>query len=259
MESTILSSRELRRYEKQMMLPGIGREGQERLKKAKVLVVGAGGLGCSVLQFLSTAGTGKIGIAEFDTVDEANLQRQVLFGTNDLGKLKSVIAKSRLEYLNSFIDFEIFNLKIGTTNARKISGQFDVIVDATDNLESRYIINDTCVILEKPMVHGSIYRNEGQVSVFNYKGGPTYRCFNPQKKDKKHLNPSPADVGILGVLAGITGTMMANEVIKIITGTGHILCGKILVFNIMSNSYRTFNIENIPENHEIKDIDTQFL
>jgi sulfur-carrier protein adenylyltransferase/sulfurtransferase len=259
MESAILSPRELRRYEKQMMLPGIGQEGQERLKKARVLVIGAGGLGCSVLQFLSTAGTGKIGIAEFDTVDEANLQRQVLFGTNDLGKLKSVIAKSRLEYLNSFIDFEIFNLKIGTSNARKISDQFDVIVDATDNLESRYIINDACVILEKPMVHGSIYSNEGQVSVFNYKGGPTYRCFNPQKKDKKHLNPSPADVGLLGVLAGITGTMMANEVIKIITGTGDILCGKILVFNIMNNSYRTFNIENIPENHVIKDIDPRFL
>jgi len=249
-----LSPRETRRYRKQIMIPEIGIEGQQKLKKSAVLVVGAGGLGCPVLQYLVAAGLGKVAIVEFDMVDEANLQRQVLYGSNDVGKLKSIIAKNRLEHLNSLVQIEIFNLRLDATNSLQILKNFDVIVDSTDNLETRYIINDSCVILNKPMVHGAIYKFEGQVSVFNYLGGPTYRCYNPYAEAGNHKNPAPADVGLTGVLPGITGTYMANEVIKIITGMDGVLTGKLLTFNILNNSFRLIKINNIPENHNIKEL-----
>ena len=253
MEYEILTPREIRRYSKQIMIPEIGIKGQEKLRQAKVLVVGAGGLGCPVLQYLTAAGVGKIGIAEFDMVDESNLQRQVLYGSDDVGKLKSIIAKNRLEHLNSLVEFEIFNLRFDASNSLNILKNFDIIVDATDNFDARYIINDSCVILNKPMVHGSIYKYEGMISVFNFKGGSTYRCYNPGK-DRKFKNPLPAQVGLFGVLPGITGTYMANEVIKIITGTGEILSGRVLLFNILKNTFTAFSINNIPGNHNIKDL-----
>jgi molybdopterin/thiamine biosynthesis adenylyltransferase len=252
MSSELLSPREIRRYSKQIMIPGIGIKGQGMLKQAKVLVVGAGGLGCPVLQYLTVAGVGKISVIEFDMVDESNLQRQVLYGSSDVGKLKSIIAKNRLEHLNSFCEFAIFNLRLDASNALNVLKDFDVIVDATDNLETRYIINDSCVILDKPMVHGAIYKYEGVVSVFNYKGGPTYRCFNPLQEKDKYKNPLPAQVGLFGVLPGIIGTYMANEVIKIITETGDVVAGKILLINILNNTFNTININNNPENHNIK-------
>jgi len=233
------------------MLPEIGIPGQEKLKQARVLVIGAGGLGCPVLQYLAAAGIGMIAIAEFDTVNETNLQRQVLYGSEDLGKLKSIIATNRVENLNNLIETERINLKIDTSNSLRILKGYDVIVDATDNFESRYIINDSCVILDKPMVHGAIYKYEGQVSVFNYLGGPTYRCYNPQIKDPNFKNPQPAEVGLFGVLPGITGTLMANEVIKIITETGKVLSGKVLIFNIYDYAFNFMEIRNIPENHNI--------
>ena len=236
------------------MIPEIGIRGQEKLKQANILVIGAGGLGCPVLQYLTAAGVGKIGIAEYDTVDESNLQRQVLYGSADVGKLKSIIVKDRLEHLNSFVAFEIFNLRINISNALNIIKKFDVIVDATDNLQTRYIINDSCVILNKPMVHGAIYKNEAVVSVFNYNGGPTYRCFNPSQINRQYKNPLPTQVGLMGVLPGITGTYMANEVIKLITGTGEVLSGKILLFNILSNSFNLISVNSIPENHNIRDL-----
>jgi sulfur-carrier protein adenylyltransferase/sulfurtransferase len=254
MADSILSKRELRRYSKQIMIPEIGIPGQEKLKQAKVLVIGAGGLGCPVLQYLTAAGVGKIAMAEFDMVDETNLQRQVLYGSDDVGKLKSIIAKNRLEHLNSLTEIEIFNLRIDASNSLKILENFDVIVDATDNFNARYIINDSCIILNKPMVHGSIYKYEGMISVFNYKGGATYRCYNPASVSTNFKNPLPSEVGLFGVLPGITGTYMANEVIKIITGTGEVLSGKVLLFNIFSNTFRTFSINNIPENHDIKEL-----
>ena len=258
MEEKILSIRESRRYSKQIMIPEIGIEGQEKLKKAKVLVVGAGGLGCPVLQYLTAAGIGKIAIAEYDKVDESNLQRQVLYGSTDVGKLKSITAKSSLERLNALIEFEIFNLEVNTSNALALFRNFDVIVDATDNLDARYVINDACVILDKPMVHGSIYKNEGVISVFNYKSGPTYRCYNPKQSGTEFKNPAPSDVGLFGVLPGFTGAYMANEVIKIITETGSILSGMVLLFNISSNIFKTFNIVNVPENHNIIDLKKNF-
>ncbi|MGD0583074.1 MAG: HesA/MoeB/ThiF family protein [Bacteroidales bacterium] len=259
MESLHLSQREIRRYGKQIMLPEVGLEGQEKLKKASVLVVGAGGLGSPVLQYLAAAGTGKIGIIEFDKVDETNLQRQVLYGSHDVGKLKSIIVRERLEHLNSLVKLEIINLRLDSSNSLRIIKDYDVIIDATDNYETRYIINDSCIILDKPMVYGAIYKYEGQISVFNYKGGPTYRCFNPDDHGKILKNPQPADIGLMGVLPGITGTWMANEVIKIITGIGTVLSGKVLVFNTMDNSFRLLSIRNIPENHSISSITTSFL
>lgn len=242
-----LSPREIRRYQKQIMIPEIGNPGQLKLRNASVLVIGAGGLGCPVLQYLTAAGVGKIGIVEFDTVDETNLQRQILYGSSDVGKLKSIIAKKHLEYLNPLVNLEIINLKIDHTNSQNIFSNYDIIVDATDNLEARYSINDSCVLMKKPMVHGGIYKFEGQVSVFNYNGGPDYRCYNPEVKNSASKDPQPADVGLLGVLPGITGTYMANEAIKIITGTGTVLSGKILIFNIL---YNTYNIIKIISNKE---------
>lgn len=255
MEDCILSTREIRRYSKQIMIPEIGVQGQEKLKHAKVLVIGAGGIGCPVLQYLTAAGTGKIGIAEFDTVAETNLQRQVLYGSSDVGKLKSIIAKNRLEHLNSFVELEVHNLRFDTNNSLRILSKYDVIVDATDNLDTRYIINDACVILGKPMVHGAIFKYEGVISVFNYKGGPTYRCYNPQVKNNDFKNPLPSGVGLFGVLPGIIGTYLASEVIKVITETGDILCGKVLLINILTNTFRTFSVENNPENHSIKSLE----
>lgn len=179
MDSGYLTKREIRRYARQIMIPEIGQAGQEKLRRASVAVVGAGGLGCPVLQYLTAAGTGRIGIIEYDKVNETNLQRQVLYGSPDFGKLKSIIAKERLEHLNSFVELEIINLRLDAASALNVLKKFDVIVDATDNYETRYVINDSCVILDKPMVHGAIYKFEGVVSVFNYSGGPTYRCYNP--------------------------------------------------------------------------------
>jgi sulfur-carrier protein adenylyltransferase/sulfurtransferase len=256
MTDEILSPRELRRYSRQIMIPEIGTAGQENLKKSKVLVVGAGGLGCPVLQYLVAAGVGKVAIVEYDMVDETNLQRQILYGSDDVGKLKSIIAKNRLDTLNSLVETGIFNLRLDAANALRIIKDFDIVVDATDNLESRYIINDACVILSKPMVHGAIYKYEGQVSVFNYKEGPTYRCYNPSAGEKEFRNPAPDRVGVTGVLPGITGTFMANEVIKIITGSGKVLSGKVLLFNIAENSFRLLLVKNIPENHNITSIGT---
>jgi adenylyltransferase/sulfurtransferase len=256
MDAGILSQREIRRYSKQIMIPEIGIKGQEKLKQSKVLVIGAGGLGCPVLQYLAAAGVGYIGIAEFDVVDETNLQRQILYGSEDIGKLKSITAKNRLNHLNSLIELEIYNLRCDASNALQIFQKYDIIVDATDNIDARYIINDACVILGKPMVHGAIYKYEGVISAFNYKGGATYRCYNPYPEIEDYKNPLPSVVGLFGVLPGIIGIYIANEVIKIITETGEVLSGKVLLINILNNTFDTFTVTNIPENHNIRDLRT---
>lgn len=254
MDDCVLSPREIRQYARQILIPEIGIKGQEKLKLAKVLVIGAGGLGSPVLQYLAAAGIGNIGIAEFDIVDESNLQRQLLYGSEDVGKLKSIVAKKKLEYLNNLIKVEIYNLKCDASNSLQILTDYDIIVDATDNLEVRYVINDACVVLDKPMVHGAIYKYEGVVSVFNYKGGATYRCYNPRAENTEFQNPLPSAVGLFGVLPGIIGTYIASEVIKIITGSGEVLSGKVLLINILNNTFNTFVIRNVPENHNIKSL-----
>lgn len=258
MGTTILTPREIRRYNKQIMLPEIGIAGQEKIKKAFVIVVGAGGLGSPVLQYLAAAGVGRIGIAEFDTVDETNLQRQVLYGSGDIGKLKSIIAKERLENLNSLAGIKILNLHVSEKNALRIFKDYDIVVDATDNYRTRYIINDACVILNKPLVHGSVYKFEGQVAVFNFKGGPTYRCYNPEIKAYGSKDPLADETGLTGVLPGVAGTLMANEVLKIITGTGDVLSGKVLLFNTYNCRFTVIKINSIPENHKIRKLGNNY-
>jgi molybdopterin/thiamine biosynthesis adenylyltransferase len=248
-----LSNSELNRYSKHIIIPGIGKEGQMKLKNASVLVIGAGGLGCPVLQYLTAAGIGNIGLMDFDLVSEINLPRQILYRADDIGKLKTIISRQRLEQLNNHVNIQILNIKFGKDNARNLISDFDIIVDATDNYDSRYIINDACVIAGKPMVHGAIYQFEGQVSVFNFNNGPTYRCFNPESK-KEYRNPDPSETGMINVLPGITGTYMTNEVIKIILQMGKVLSGEVLTFNILTNKHYLFKVIPDPKNRIIENI-----
>jgi len=253
MEKEELTHQELRRYNRHIMLPEVGRDGQKALKKARVLVVGAGGLGCPVLQYLAAIGIGKLGIIDFDKVDEENLQRQVLYGLQDLGKLKSIIVKTRLQQFNPLVNYEIINIRMDRNNALNIIQQYDIVVDATDNYPTRYLINDACVILKKPMVYGSIHTFEGQVSVFNYREGPTYRCLFPKMPGKREA-PAASEIGVIGVLPGIIGTFQANEVIKIILGKGGILSGKLLVINILEPSFYRFTITKNQKNLSITEL-----
>ena len=236
-----LSAREKRRYIRQIMLPEIGEEGQINLRRSRVLVIGVGGLGTPVLQYLSAGGVGHVGIVDHDKVDESNLQRQILFGVKDLGKLKSIIAKERLSGLNPDTNFEIFNFRLNEKNIRELVSKYDLVIDATDNFPTRYQINDTCVAEDKTWIYGAVYKYEGQVSVFNYKGGPTLRCLYPRP-------PVPGsyieaeESGLLGVLPGVIGCYQAIETIKIIAGFGDVLSGKLLIINIMNNQYQTYDI-----------------
>jgi molybdopterin/thiamine biosynthesis adenylyltransferase len=250
MESGGLITRELRRYQRQIAVPEIGVAGQEKLKKANILVVGAGGLGCPVLQYLAAAGVGKIGIVEFETVNESDLHRQILYGSLDVGRLKSIIVKDKINLMNDLVTLEIFNLKLESKNALDIIRKYDLVIDATNDTSTNYLINDSSVIFNKPMVHGSVIRHVGQVSVFNHLGGPTYRCYKPFKK-KSETHSEKAESGLFGVLPGITGAYMATEAVKIITGLGDVLSGKVLYFNIIDNKYNLINIDNIPANHNI--------
>ena len=241
-----LTNREIERYEKHIILPEIGKEGQIKIKNASVAVVGAGGLGCPVLQYLTAAGVGRIGIIEYDMVNENNLQRQILYGSADKGKLKSIISRDRLNLMNDLVEITLSNIRIDKTNAENILRGYDIIVDATDNFSTRYVINDACIALGKPMVHGAIYKFEGQVSVFNYMNGPSYRCYNPEP-ELKNDDHALSETGLLGVLPGITGTYMATETLKIIAETGNVLSGKVLVFNILKNSSYIFEIAKNPD------------
>ena len=221
------------RYNRHIILSEIGPVGQDKISNAKVLVIGAGGLGCPILQYLAAAGIGSIGIIDFDTVEISNLQRQVLFGTSALGKNKAEAAKQRLEDLNDSISISAYAEKLTHQNAINLFNQYDIIVDGTDNFDTRYLVNDACIIANKPLVFGAIYKFEGQVSVFNYNNGPSYRCLFPNKPENGAiLNCS--EIGVLGVLPGIIGTMQANEVLKIILGIGKVLSGQLLCFNALT-------------------------
>jgi adenylyltransferase/sulfurtransferase len=250
MVSDHLLEKELRRYEKQILLPEIGREGQSKLKKSRVLVIGVGGLGTPVLQYLSAGGVGNIGIADYDMVAESNLQRQILFGSTDLGKLKTIIARERLSALNPDVEFSIHNLKITPDNALNIIRDYDLVFDASDNFPTRYLINDACVMLDKPWIYGAVYVFEGQVSVFNYEGGPTLRCLFPDEPEPGSYREAE-ESGLLGVLPGMIGCYQASEAIKVLAGYGDVLSGKLLSINIKTNSFRMFNIPVIQENLEI--------
>jgi len=246
----MLSPQENIRYARHLILPEIGHEGQEKLKQAKVLVIGAGGLGCPVLQYLTAAGIGNIGIVDFDKVDASNLQRQVLYNTEDIGKFKAEVAKEKLGKQNPYINFISHISHLTSHNALEIISQYDIVVDGSDNFATRYLVNDTCVILNKILVFGSIYKFDGQVSVFNYKSGPTYRCLYPEPPVEGEV-PNCAEIGVLGILPGICGTLMANEAIKIITGIREILSGKLLAFDALTMQFNTFHVALNPKNKKI--------
>ncbi len=237
----MLSSAEKQRYQKHLLLPEMGPAGQECLKKARVLVVGAGGLGCPVLLYLSAAGVGTIGIVDGDTVDETNLQRQVLYESADVARPKAIVAANRLRRLNDLIDYHYYPTNLVSENAASIIDGFDLVVDCTDNFSVRYLINDICVLQGKPFVYGAIHRFEGQVSVFNYlkdgRLGPTYRCLFPAPPTGLEI-PNCAEVGVVGILPGMIGMFQANEVIKVLTGIGSVLSGELLLVDVLENSQR---------------------
>jgi len=228
----ILSDVEIKRYSRHIILSEIGMDGQLKLKAAKVLVIGAGGLGCPVLQYITAAGVGTIGICDFDFVEESNLQRQILFATSDIGRPKAIVAAEKLKNQNPYVSFIIHNKILTKENVLNIFENYDIIVDGSDNFPTRFLINDACVILKKPYVFGAIYKFDGQVAVFNYKGGPTYRCMIPeQPKSTEALSCSAT--GVIGVLPGIIGSYQACEVIKMITGIGTVLSGKLLLIDTL--------------------------
>jgi len=251
MQNPYFSNEELAQYSRHLILPEFNIEGQRKLKNSSVLVVGAGGLGCPVLQYLTAAGVGHIGIMDFDVVDSSNLQRQVLFTVDDVGKPKAETAAKKLSRLNPFIKFTVINSKLTSENALEIIAAYDLICDGTDNFPTRYLVNDACVILGKPNVHGAIFRFEGQVSVFNFKKedgtyGPQYRDIFPSPPPPGQV-PSCAEGGVLGVLPGIVGSIQANEVIKVLTGIGDPLAGRLFIFDALSFETRILKIGKDPE------------
>lgn len=243
-EDKMLTPEEYKRYSKQISLPEVGLMGQQRLKAAKVLVVGAGGLGCPALQYLAAAGVGTIGIADADTVDLTNLQRQILYGTDSLGKPKAAIAAKTVQVLNPYASVIVHEEMVTAVNSADMLSAYDVIIDATDNMETRYIINDACNKLGKPWVYAGIYQHEGQLAVFNYPAGigPTYRCLYPETEGTNA--PDDCNIaGVLGILPGVMGTLQANECLKIILDKGHVLAGKLLVMNLLSLENNLFEFK----------------
>lgn len=238
----MLTSEEKKQYNRHLILNEIGAEGQLKLKKAKVLVIGAGGLGCPVLQYLTAAGVGTIGIIDDDVVDQSNLQRQILYTVDDIGASKAETAAKRLSRLNPFVHFKVYQEKLTKENAILVFSNYDIIVDGSDNFSTRYLANDAAVITNKPLVYGAIFKFEGQVSVFNYKGSGTYRCLYPTPP-KPNEAPNCSEIGVLGVLPGIIGSLQANETIKIICGIGVVLANKLLVYDSLKMNQMVLRYE----------------
>ncbi len=249
----MLSKEEKERYSRHLILEGFGEEAQLKLKAAKVLVVGAGGLGCPALLYLTAAGVGSIGLIDDDLVSESNLQRQILYSTEDIGESKALVAEQKLKAINPLIDIGAYYGRLTKDGALNIIESYDLVIDASDNFATRYLVNDACVILNKPFVYGAIHKFEGQISVFNYKVGPTYRCLFPEQPEAGEA-PACGEVGVLGVLPGIIGTWQATEAIKIITGIGEPLRGKLLTFDVLKNSVITFEFESDEKNKNIKEL-----
>ena len=245
-DQKMLTEKEIAYYSRQLLVDEIGYAGQLKLKQAKVLVIGAGGLGCPLLQYIAAAGVGIIGIVDGDSVDVSNLHRQILFDFNSIGKNKAVESKNKLTALNPYSEMEAYPLKIEAENALALIQNYDIIVDCSDNYPTRFLVNDACVLLQKTLVYGSIYRFEGQISVFNFQEGPTYRCLFPELPSEESTTNCSLS-GVIGVLPGIIGVLQANEVIKIITGIGEVLSGKLLVFNALKNTTDFFSINKNKE------------
>ena len=241
-----LTNEEILRYSRHLIMPEVGMEGQLKLKKAKVLLIGTGGLGAPLGLYLAAAGVGQLGLVDFDVVDFTNLQRQVTFGSSDVGKPKSEAARERLSNLNPDIQVQAFETKLTSANALELFRDFDIIVDGTDNFPTRYLVNDACVLLGKPNVYGSIFRFEGQVTIFGMPGGPCYRCLYPEPPPPG-LVPSCAEGGVLGVLPGIVGSIQAMETIKLILGSGRNLTGRLLLFDALEMGFREFKLRKNPK------------
>lgn len=232
--------KESTRYNRQIILPEIGEEGQHKLSKSKVLVIGAGGLGAAVLPYLAAAGVGEIGIIDDDVIEVSNLHRQVIYKTSGVGKSKVEEAKLMISELNPLVKINVISEMLSGKNALSLFEKYDIIVDGTDNIFVKYLINDAGLIANKPIVYGSVFRFQGQVSVFNYQNGPTYRCLYPDENTNA-LNCE--DAGVIGITVGIIGMLQANEVIKMILGIGEVLSGKILVYNILNNEQQKYDFD----------------
>jgi molybdopterin/thiamine biosynthesis adenylyltransferase/rhodanese-related sulfurtransferase/molybdopterin converting factor small subunit len=241
-----LSADEIKRYSRHLILPEVGMQGQQSLKAGKVLLIGAGGLGSPAAMYLAAAGVGTLGIVDFDVVDTSNLQRQLLHGTSDVGRAKLDSAKDRLHSLNPHVHVETYETALSSENALKLFEPYDVILDGTDNFPTRYLVNDACVILGKPNAYGSIFRFEGQASVFGVKDGPCYRCLYPEPPPPG-LVPSCAEGGVLGVLPGIIGTIQATETIKLLLGIGETLVGRFVIFDALRMRFRELKLRKDPE------------
>ena len=241
---------EVARYSRHLIIPDVGVPGQKRLKNAKVLVVGAGGLGSPALLYLAAAGVGTLGIVDFDVVDESNLQRQVIHGVSDIGKSKALSAKESIAEINPLVNVVLHTERLDSDNALDVFGPYDLILDGTDNFATRYLVNDACVLLGKPYVWGSIYRFEGQVSVFWNEHGPNYRDLYPEPPPPGMV-PSCAEGGVLGVLCASIGSVMVTEAIKLITGIGEPLLGRLMVYDALEMSYRTIKVRKDPAGEPI--------
>jgi molybdopterin/thiamine biosynthesis adenylyltransferase/rhodanese-related sulfurtransferase len=244
--ATDLSIDEVRRYSRHLIIPDVGMSGQKRLKAAKVLCVGAGGLGSPALMYLAAAGVGTLGIVEFDTVDESNLQRQIIHGQSDIGRSKAQSARESVNEINPYTEVIIHEVRLDVSNVMEIFSQYDLIVDGTDNFATRYLVNDACVLLGKPYVWGSIYRFDGQASVFWSAHGPCYRCLYPEPPPPGMV-PSCAEGGVLGVLCGSIGSIQVTEAIKLLTGIGDPLVGRLMVYDALDMTYRAIKIRKDPD------------
>ncbi|MGI4740630.1 MAG: molybdopterin-synthase adenylyltransferase MoeB [Janthinobacterium lividum] len=242
---TSFSAAERQRYRRHLQLTEIGEAGQQRLREARVLVVGAGGLGCPILQYLAAAGVGTLGLADADQVELTNLPRQILYGPNDVGQLKIEAAARALRRINDLNTYELHQIRVNPDNVRALVAGYDVVVDGSDNFPTRYLLNDACVSLGKPLVSGAIYKFEGQVSVFNYQGGPTYRCLFPEPPTAAEA-PDCNTTGVLNVLPGLIGTVQATEALKVVLGLGDVLSGRLWVLDTLSFQSRTLRFKRDP-------------
>jgi adenylyltransferase/sulfurtransferase len=241
-----LSVDEVKRYSRHLIIPEVGMAGQKRLKNARVLCVGAGGLGSPALLYLAAAGVGTLGVVDFDVVDESNLQRQIIHGQSDIGRPKAQSARDSINEINPYVTVVLHEEALDNDNALQIFAQYDLIVDGTDNFATRYLVNDACVLLGKPYVWGSIYRFDGQASVFWAEHGPCYRCLYPEPPPPGMV-PSCAEGGVLGVLCASIGSIQVNEAIKVITGIGEPLAGRLMIYDALEMSYRTVRVRKDPE------------
>ena len=241
-----LTNDEIKRYSRHLIMPEVGMDGQRRLKAGSVLCIGAGGLGSPAAMYLAAAGVGRIGIVDFDVVDFSNLQRQIIHGTPDVGRSKLASAKDRLNAINPHVDVQTYEVALSSENALDLFAPYDIILDGTDNFPTRYLTNDACVLLGKPNAYGSIFRFEGQASVFATKGGPCYRCLYPEPPPPG-LVPSCAEGGVLGVLPGVIGVIQATEAIKLLAGIGEPLIGRFLIYDALNMRFRELKLRKDPD------------